>query len=103
MNRVEFGGGDDFGQFLHVDGFDVENVCEGTQVSREDETVATTRLTEGLIGNVEIPKVDSEIVGGHVRLPVGVDGDGVDVVGVGVGVDLARDGGDDGVVISHAG
>ena len=26
MNRVELGGSDDFGQFLHVDGFDVDDI-----------------------------------------------------------------------------
>lgn len=61
------------------------------------------KRTEGLVGDVEIPEVDAEVVGAHVRFAVRIDADGVDVVRVGVGVHLAGDGSDDGVVVGHAG
>lgn len=37
-----------------------------------------------------MPEVDPQVIGWHVGLVVGVDGDGVDVVGVGVGEHSAR-------------
>lgn len=59
--------------------------------------------TEALVADVEIPEVDAEVVGGDVGFLVRVDGDGVYVVCVGVGVDFAGDGGDDVVLLLHAG
>ena len=41
--------------------------------------------TEALVGDLQMPEVDPEIVSGHVGLLVTVDRDGVDVVGVCVG------------------
>lgn len=109
---MELGRRDDFGQFFHVDGFDIEDVWIN------DDSVSTTRRnlersqsrregkgrrTERLIGNVQVPQVDPEVVCAHVRLSVRVDRDRVDVVRVGVGVDFSRHGSDDRVVVSHAG
>ena len=41
--------------------------------------------TEAAVGDLQVPQVDPEVICGDVRLEVGVDRDGVDVVGVGVG------------------
>lgn len=41
--------------------------------------------TEAAVRDVQVPEVDPQVIGRHVGLVVGVDGDGVDVVGVGVG------------------
>lgn len=46
--------------------------------------------TEAAVGDVQMPEVDPQVIGWHVGLVVGVDGDGVDVVGVGVGEHSAR-------------
>lgn len=40
--------------------------------------------TEALVGDLQVPQVDPEVVGGDVGLEVRVHRDGVDVVGVGV-------------------
>jgi hypothetical protein len=83
MDGVELGGRDDFGELLHVDGLDVDNV-------------------EALVADVEVPQVDPEVVGGYVGLAVRVYGDRVDVVGMGVGVHFARNRRGDRVVRRHA-
>lgn len=44
-----------------------------------------TKDTEAAVGDVQVPEVDPQVIGWHVGLVVGVDRDGVDVVGVGVG------------------
>ncbi len=73
LPRVKLGGRDDLRQLLHVGRLDVDNV-------------------EALVGDLHVPEVDAQVVGGEVRLRVRVDGDGVDVVRVGVGEDAARRG-----------
>lgn len=60
-------------------------------------------LTETLIADVQVPQIYPEIVGRHVGLPITVDADRIDVVGVGVGVHLPRDGCYDVVVEGHPG
>jgi hypothetical protein len=80
---VELCGGDDLGQLLHVGGLDIDNV-------------------EALVLDVEVPQVDAKIVAADEGLAVAVDGDAVDVVCVGVGVCPARDGSDDGIMVSEA-
>ncbi len=46
--------------------------------------------TEASVGEVQVPQIDPEVIGGQIRLVVAVDGDGVDVVGVSVGVNPPR-------------
>lgn len=53
---VEFASRDHFGELLHVGRFDINNI-------------------EGLIGDLHMPQVDAEVVGGQVRLSIRVDGD----------------------------
>mmetsp|Transcript_4104 Transcript_4104/g.14695 ORF Transcript_4104/g.14695 Transcript_4104/m.14695 type:complete len:419 (+) Transcript_4104:662-1918(+) len=65
--RVELRARDHLGQFLHVGWLDVHDV-------------------EAALGG-QVPQVYSEIIRREVRLVVAVHGDGVDIVGVGVGVD----------------
>ena len=79
--RVEFGRRDDLSQLLHVSGFDVNNV-------------------EALILNVQIPKIDPKIVATYEGLAVAIHGNAVDVIGMGVGVDPARNRSSDGVMMS---
>lgn len=40
--------------------------------------------TEATVGDLQVPQVHPEVVGGDERLKVRVDRDGVDVVGVGI-------------------
>lgn len=80
---MELGSGDDFSQLLHVRRLDVDNV-------------------EALILNVEIPKIDTEVVTADKGLTIAVDRDAVDVVCVRVGVHSPGYGGDDSVVVGHA-
>lgn len=46
--------------------------------------------TEASVGEVQVPQIDPEVIGRQIRLVVTVDGDGVDVVGVSVGVNPPR-------------
>jgi hypothetical protein len=68
-----------------------------------DGTSVSKRRTETLVADIQVPKVDSEIVGGDVCLLVRVDGYGVYVVRMSVGVDFTWDCGDDVVLLRHAG
>jgi len=66
---MEFGRGDDFGELLHVVWLNVDDV-------------------ERLIGDLDVPEIDSQIIRGDVGLSVAIGGDRVDVVSVGVGEDF---------------
>lgn len=50
----------------------------------------THKDTEAAVGDVQVPEVDPQVISWHVGLIVGVDRDGVDVIGVGVGEHSAR-------------
>ena len=63
---MELGGGDDLGELLHVGRLDVDDV-------------------EALVGDLDVPQVDAQVVGRHERLLVAVQRDRVDVIGVRVG------------------
>ena len=60
-----------------------------TRSPQQRDSAAAVQLggedTEALIGDLEVPDVQSEIVCGEVSAVVAVHGDGVDVVGVSVG------------------
>jgi hypothetical protein len=79
---MELGGGDDFGQFLHIGGFDVDNV-------------------KALVLDVEVPQIYPQIITRDEGLAITVDGDAVYMVGMCVGVGSARDGGNYSVVMGH--
>jgi hypothetical protein len=64
MKRMEFSCCNDFSQFLHVNRLDVHNV-------------------EALIRDIQVPKVNSEIICRYVGFSIRIDGNGVDVVCVG--------------------
>ena len=81
---VEFSSGDHLGEFFHVGGLDIDDV-------------------EALVLDIEVPQVDAEIVTADESFPVAVDGDAVDVIGVGIGVGSAGDGGHNSVVVCKAG
>ena len=78
--RVEFRGSYDFRQLFHVSRFDVHYV-------------------ETLVLNVQVPKVDPQIVAADKGLAIAVDGDAVDMIGVSVCVRSARHSGNDSVVM----
>lgn len=59
--RVEFGGRDNFCELLHVGWLDVDNV-------------------EALVLNVQVPKIDAQVVTTDVSLTVAIDGNTVDMV-----------------------
>ena len=81
---VEFGGGDDFGEFLHICGFDVDNV-------------------KALILNIKVPKVDTKIIAAYEGFSVTVNGDAVDMVCMGVGICPSGHSSHDGIMVCHAG
>lgn len=39
-------------------------------------------LTEALVGDVEVPEVNTQVVAGQIGLAIGIGRDGVDMVGV---------------------
>jgi len=82
--RVEFGRGDNFGEFFHVGRFDIDNV-------------------ETLVLDVEVPEVNPEIITTYEGLSVTVDGDAVDVVCMGVCICPPRYGCDNSIVVCHPG
>lgn len=59
-------------------------------------------LTKALIADTEVPEVDAEIIGRDVSFLVRIDGYGMDMVCMGIGVDLAGKGGDDILLEHHA-
>lgn len=81
---MEFGRGDNFGEFFHVGRLDIDNV-------------------ETLVLDVEVPEVNPEIIAAYEGLSVTVDGDAVDVVCMGVCICPPRYGGDNGIVVCHPG
>ena len=59
--------------------------------------------TEALIGYPEVPKVDPQVISGDVGLTVRVDGDRVDMIGMGISVDFSWSSSDDVVLLLQAG
>lgn len=80
---MEFGSSNDFGQFLHVCRFYVNDI-------------------EGLILNVEIPEIDPEIVTADKSFTVAVDRDTIDVISMSICVGSSRNRGDDGIMMGHS-
>ena len=56
-----------------------------------------------MIAYVEVPKVYSEVVGRDVGFTIGINGDGVDVVCMSVGIDFSGYSSHDLVLGNHAG
>jgi hypothetical protein len=48
-------------------------------------------LTKALIVDPKVPEVDSQIIRTNIRLSVGIDRNRIDMVRVGVGIDLSGD------------
>jgi hypothetical protein len=61
------------------------------------------KRTETLITDVQIPEVDAQVICGNVCLLIGINGDRMDMVGMSVGVNFARYGGDNVVLMLHTG
>ena len=96
---MELGRSDDFSQLLHVHGFDIDDVC--TRHKWRLQGYKRAPLTEALVTDIEVPEIYSKIVGGDVSFLIRIDGDGVDVVCMSVGVDLAGNGSDNVVLLGH--
>ena len=60
-----------------------------------------TPPTEALVAYIKVPKIYPKIVGRDIGFLIRVYRDGMDVVCVGVGVNLAGNGGDDVVLLHH--
>ena len=71
-------------QLLHVLGLDVDNV-------------------KALVVDAQVPEVDAQIIAADVGLPIAVDGNAVDVVGVGVGIRPPRYCSDHSIMMCEAG
>lgn len=82
--RMELGRGDNFGELLHVGRFDVDDV-------------------KALILDIKVPEVNTKVIAAYEGLSVTVDGDAVDVVCMGIGICLAGNGGNDGIMVCHPG
>ena len=59
--------------------------------------------TKAPVRNIQIPEVYSQVICRYVCFLVGIDSDGVDVVGVCIGVYFAGNGSDDVVLMRHTG
>lgn len=82
--RMELGSRNDLGKLFHIGRFDVHDV-------------------EALILNVQVPEIDPQIITTNEGLSVAVDRYAVDVIGVGIGIRLAGNGGNNGVVVGQSG
>lgn len=118
MEGVKLGCRDDLCQFFHIHGLDVNDICCPTSSKEREKqrrrsvsnqnrldtaTEATQqKLTKALVADVEIPKVDSQIVRGNICLLVRIDRNRVYVVCMGVCVDFAGDGGNDVFLVCHS-
>lgn len=89
LRRMKLRSSDNFCQLLHVDWLDVDDVYKRSV--RSCPSIVQYTRTERLIRDVQVPEVYAKVVCRDVSLLVGVYRDGVDVVGVGVGIDFTRD------------
>jgi hypothetical protein len=104
--RMKFGSCDNLSKFFHVSRLDIHDICVSKRPNhkkRERIEYHREQLTETLITDVQIPEVDPEVVCGDVRLLVGINGDGVDVISVCIGVNFPWNGSDDVILMLHAG
>lgn len=60
-----------------------------------------TPPTETLVAYIKVPEIYSKVIGRDIGFLIRVDRDGMDMVCVGVGVNLAGNGGDDVVLLHH--
>lgn len=80
---MELSSSDNLSQLFHIGGFDINYV-------------------EALILNIEVPKVDSQIVTANESFAIAVDGYAVDVVRMGVCIGSSRDSGNNGIMVCEA-
>lgn len=100
MRRMEFRCCYDLGQLFHIHRFNINDVCR--QLISPKYVESGPGRTETLVTDVQVPQINPQIVGRNVRLLVRIDGYGVYVVGMRIGVDLARNGGDDVILHDHS-
>jgi hypothetical protein len=80
---VEFGGSNNFGEFLHVRRLNIDDV-------------------EALVLDVQVPEVYAQIVAAYEGFTVAIYRDTIDVVGMSIGIGTAGDGGYNCVVVRKA-
>jgi hypothetical protein len=90
---VEFSSGNDLCKFLHVYRLDIDNVWPSADCPIYIS--GRCQLTEALITNVEVPQVDSQIIGRDISLLIGIDRYRIDMVCVSIGIYFSRDGSGD--------
>lgn len=99
VDGMELGRSDDFSQLLHVHRFDVDDIC--VRHKWQSRGYKGALLTEALVTNIKVPEIYSKIVSGDVSFLIRIDRNGMDVVCVSVGVNLAGNSGDDVVLLGH--
>lgn len=99
MDGMELRRSDNFSKLLHVHRFNVDDICSCNK--KRSWSCKGIALTEALVANIKVPEVYPKIVCGDVCFLIGIDRDGVDVVCVSVGVNLAGNCGDDVVLLGH--
>ena len=70
--------------------------------SSENAAPCAGRLTEAAVAVVQVPEIDAQVVCADVCFSVRIDRDGVDVVGMCVGVYFSWNRGDDLVLSYHS-
>ena len=95
---MEFGGCDDLRKFLHVHRLDVDDVWR--TLVRAEVPQARQR-TEALVRDVQVPQVDPQIIGGNVRLLIGIHGNRVYMIRVRIGIHFSWHCRDNVVLLRH--
>jgi hypothetical protein len=81
---MEFGSRYHLGELFHIRWLDINNI-------------------EALVLDVKIPEIYSQVVAANESLPIAVDGDAINVIGMSIGVGPARYRCNNGVVVGEAG
>lgn len=81
--RVKLSSSDDLCKFLHVRGFDIDNV-------------------KALVLDIQVPEIYPQIIAADESFSIAVDRYAVDVIGMSVCVGSTGHGGNDGVVMCHS-
>ena len=95
---MKLGGGDNLCKFLHVHRLDVNDVC---RKSVEEKVLLFWQRTEALVGDVQVPQVDPQIIGGNVRLLIGIHGNRVYMIRVRIGIHFSWHCRDNVVLLRH--
>ena len=98
MQWMKFRRRNNFRQLLHINRFYVDNISLSAHIHQ-----GSGGITKRLIWNIQVPQINPQIVGGYKRFGIGIDTNGINVVGVRVLKDPSRRGGHDSFVVCHSG